>query len=110
MAGGDGAGRGCFGVVDRKPLRGRFMWPFDVAMLGGRYLLTAWAVRYGAPRRNPCRIAASSERFGGLPRLWCMNFTLFSAVVQWYEKLAASVRASLNLGQSDDWCLASREV
>ncbi len=54
------------------------MWPFDVAGLGGRYFATAFLERLGALQRNPWQMAVSSNDLGGLHRLWCMNFKLFS--------------------------------
>ena len=37
--------------VLRIPCHGRFIWPFAVAGLGLRYLVTPWAVRLGHPLR-----------------------------------------------------------
>jgi hypothetical protein len=59
------------------------MSPFDVARLRGRYLATAFSERWGAPRRKPEQMVASNKDLGGLHRLWCINLTLFSFVVQW---------------------------
>ena len=75
-------GRVGFGVVLCRPLRGRFMWPFDVAGLGIRYFWTDLALRCGAPQRKPALMALIREVIGGLQRLWCMNFTAF-ALVAW---------------------------
>ena len=83
-----------FGVVLRSPLRGRFMWPLDVAGLGMRYFVTDLMSRCGAPRRKPALIAMMSDDFGRLPRLWCMNVTALVFVVRWYEKVAMSVAAA----------------
>jgi hypothetical protein len=49
------------------------MCPFDVAVLGGRYLAMAFLERWGAPRRKPQWMVASNEDLGGLHRLWCIN-------------------------------------
>jgi hypothetical protein len=94
--------RGCFGVVLQMPCWGHFIWPFKVAGLGRRYLAMAFSVRCGALRRKPWWIAASKDDFWGLHRLWCMYFTLFSFVVQWYEMIAVSCGASLKQGSSGD--------
>jgi hypothetical protein len=67
-------------VVLRRPFRGCFMWPFDVVVLGGRYFATAFLERWGAPQRKPQWMAVSNDALGGLHRLLCMNFTLFSFV------------------------------
>ncbi len=75
--------RGAFGVVLQMPFRGHFMWSFDVAGLGRRYLAMAFLERCVAPRRKPCWMAASNELLGGLQRPWCINLTLFSFVVWW---------------------------
>ncbi len=83
-------GRIGFGVVLCRPLRGRFMWPFDVMGLGTRYFWTDLALRCGAPRRKPTLMALIREVIGRLHRLWCMNFTAFALVVWWYEKDASS--------------------
>ena len=83
-----------FGVVLRSPLRGRFMWPLDVAGLGMRYFVMDLMSRCGAPRRKPALIAVMSDNFGRLPRLWCMNVMALAFVVQWYEKVAMSVAAA----------------
>jgi hypothetical protein len=62
-----------------------FTWLFHVAFgagLGGMYLVMAFSESWGAPRRNPCQIAASKDDLGRLHRLWCINLTLFSFVMQ----------------------------
>jgi hypothetical protein len=41
------------GVALRRPLHGRFMWPFEVAGLDIRYFWTDLALRCGALRRKP---------------------------------------------------------
>ena len=94
---GNGAGSGAvaglgliFGVVLRRPLRGRFICPFDMAGLRIRYFCTVFAVRCGASFRKPALIALSNKDIGGLHKLWCMNFTPFSLLVWWYEKDACS--------------------
>ena len=46
-------------------------------MLGGRYLATFFPLIWGAPRRNPRRMASRRDELGGLHKLWCMNLTLF---------------------------------
>ena len=92
--------QGCFGVVGQIPLRGRFMWPFEAAMLSGRYLATFSPLRWGAPRRNPWRMALRRDDLSGLHKLWCMNLTLFSVEIRWYEKLASSCGVSLIQGPS----------
>jgi hypothetical protein len=73
--------QGRIGVLLRRPLHGCFMWPLDVAGLGGRYLVTAFLERRGALRRNPLWIPASKDDFVGLHRLWCINLTLFSFII-----------------------------
>jgi len=83
-----------FWVVLHSPLRGRFMWPLDVAGLGMRYFVTDLMSRCGAPRRKPASIAMMRDDFGGFPRLWCMNVTALAFVVRWYEKVAMSVAAA----------------
>jgi hypothetical protein len=72
---------GCFEVVEQIPLRRRFMWPFEVAMLGGRYLATCFPLRWGAPWRNPWWMASRRDDLDGLHKLWCMNLTLFSVEI-----------------------------
>ena len=79
-----------FGVVLRRPFWGCFICPFDVAGLGIRYFCIVFAVRCGAPFRKPALIALSNKDIGGLHKLWCMNLTLFSLLVRWYEKDACS--------------------
>ena len=69
------------GVVFCRPLRGCFMWPFDVVGLGIRYFWTDLALRCGALQRKPALMALIREVIGGLQRLWCMNFTAFALVV-----------------------------
>jgi hypothetical protein len=83
-------GRVGLGVVLRRPLRGRFLWPFDVAALGIRYFWTDLALRCGAPRRKPALMVLIREVIGGLHRLWCMKFIEFALVVWWYENNASS--------------------
>ncbi len=75
-------GRVSFGVMIRRPLRGHFMWPFDVRGFGIRYFCTDLALRCGAPWRKPALMALIREVIDGLQRLWCMNFTDFALVVQ----------------------------
>ena len=58
--------RGCFEVVEQIPLCRRFMWSLEVAMIGDRYLATAFLVRCGAPRRNPWWMTMSRNNLGGL--------------------------------------------
>ena len=72
-----------FGVVFRIPLRGRFIFPLDVAGLGRRYFVTDFMSRCGAPRRKPALMALMSDVLGGLHRLWCMNLTALALVVRW---------------------------
>ncbi len=81
----------------RRPLRGCFMWPFDVAGLGIRYLQMDLALRCGAPRRKPVLMALSRDVMGGLHKLWCMNLTAFVLVVRWYKN-DASAGICLNRG------------
>ena len=67
-------GSGCVGMgrcggrgkVLRIPWWGRFMWPFAVAGLGFRYLLTPLAVRLGHPLRKLRQIALRSVEMCGL--------------------------------------------
>ena len=93
--------RGCFKVVEQIPLRGRFMWPFEVVIHGGRYLATFFPLRWQALRRNPWRMALRRVDLGGLHKLWCINLTLFSVEVRWYKKLTSSCGVSLIQGLSD---------
>jgi hypothetical protein len=93
-------GKGALGGVERcavgfalivvlcRPFHGHFMWPLDVVGHGMRYFLTVFAVKCGAPLRKSYFIAQIKDEMGGLHKLWCMNFTSFSLVVQWYEKPA----------------------
>ncbi len=74
-------GRVGLGVMLCRPLRGHFMWPFDVTGLGIRCFWTDLALRCGAPRRKPALMALIREVISGLQRLWCMNFTAFALVV-----------------------------
>jgi hypothetical protein len=74
-------GRIGLGVVLCRPLRGHFMWPFDVVGLGIRYFWMDLALRC-APRRKPALMALIREVIGGLQRLWCMNFTAFALMVR----------------------------
>ncbi len=101
---------GLFWSGRKIPLHGCFMWPFEVAMLGGRYLATFFPLRWGAPRRNPRRMASRRDNLGGLHKLWCMNLTLFSVEVRWYEKLVSSCGVSLVQGPSGSGCGASGVV
>jgi hypothetical protein len=78
------------GVVLCRPLRGRFMWPFDVAGLGIQYFWTDLALRCGAPQRKPALMALIREVIGRLHRLWRMNFIAFALVVRWYENNTSS--------------------
>jgi hypothetical protein len=78
------------GVLLRRPLRGHFMWPFNVVGLGIRYFWTDLALRCGVPRRKPALMALIREVIGGLHGLWCMNFTAFALVVWWYENNVSS--------------------
>ncbi len=51
-----GAGNiGCKVYLDvlRIPFGVFFMWPFAVAVLGGRYFVTSFSVMLGHPSRNP---------------------------------------------------------
>ncbi len=57
-------------VVLRRPFRGLFICPFDVAGLGWRYLRTMFAWRWGAPLRKLRFMACKSDDMGGLHRLW----------------------------------------
>ena len=75
---------GVFLVVLLRPLRGRFMWPFDVAGLAMRYLRTVWASKFGAPFRNPALMAFRRDDIGGLHKLWWANFMAFDFVVHAY--------------------------
>ncbi len=77
-------------VVLRRPLRGHFMWPFNVVGLGIRCFWTDLELRCGAPQRKPALMAFIRGVISGLHRLWCMNFTAFALVVWWYEKDASS--------------------
>jgi hypothetical protein len=81
-------GLGVFLVVFLRPLRGRFMWPFDVAGLAMRYLRTVWASKFGALFRNPALMAFRRDNIGGLHKLWWANFTAFNFVVRAYENPA----------------------
>ena len=88
MGRGNGAGDGAvagvgliLGVVLRRPIRGCFICPFDLAGLGIRYFCTVFAVRCGAPFRKPVLIALSNDNIGGSHKLWCMNLTSFSLLV-----------------------------
>ncbi len=84
-----GMGRhGGLGVVLRIPWWGCFMWPFAVAGLGLRYLVTPLAVKFGHPLRKPLRMALSRVDIRGLHRdLWA-NFMLLALVgTVWVNKL-----------------------
>ena len=97
---GDGAVAGVgltLGVVLRRPLRGCFICPFDVAGLGIRYFRTVFAVRCGAPFRKPALIALSNGDIGGLHKLWCMNLTSFSLLVRWYKQEACYAVSLLSI-------------
>ena len=61
-------GTGCTAFLDVlcTPFGGFFMWPFAVAVLGGRYLTTSFSVMLGHPSRKPARIALSKVESGGL--------------------------------------------
>ncbi len=72
-----------------RPLRGRFMCPFEVAGLAMRYLHTIWASKFGAPVRNPALMAFRRDDIGGLHKLWwARNFTAFIFIVRAYENPA----------------------
>jgi hypothetical protein len=83
-------GLGVFLVVLLRPLRGHFMWPFDVAGLAMRYLRTIWASKFGAHFRNPALMAFRRDYIGGSHKLWWANFTAFDFVVRAYENPVAS--------------------
>jgi hypothetical protein len=55
-------------------------------------------------------MASRRDDLGGLHKLWCMNLTLFSVEVRWYEKLVRSCRVSLIQGPSGSGCEASGVV
>ena len=55
-------------------------------------------------------MASRRDDLGGLHKLWCMNLTLFSVDVRWYEKLASSCGVSLIQGPSGSGCAASGVV
>ena len=78
-------------VVLRSPLRGRFMWPFDVAGLDIRYLRTVNKSKFGAPFRKLALMALRRDDIGGLHMPWWANFTAFALVVRAYEKPAMSM-------------------
>lgn len=84
--------------VLRTPFGGFFMWPFAVAVLGGRYLTTSFSVIFGHPSRKPARMALSKVEIGGLHSDWCANLTAF--VLQFMEcvKLIVSVTGSVVSG------------
>ncbi len=63
-------GLGVFLVLLLRPLRVRFMWPFDVAGLAMRYLQTVWASKIVALFRNPALMAFRRDNIGGLHKLW----------------------------------------
>ncbi len=80
--------RGGRGVVLRIPWWGRFMWPFAVAGLGLRYLVTPLAVKFGHPLRKPLWMALSRVDIHGLHRDWWANFMLLALVrTVWVNKL-----------------------
>ena len=88
MGRGNGAGDGAvagvgliLGVVLRRPLRGCFICPFDVAGISIRYFCTVFAVRCNAPFRKPALISLNKTDIGGLHKLWCTNLTSFSLLV-----------------------------
>ncbi len=93
-------GKGAIGGVERcavgfgltvvlcRPFRGRFMWPLDVVELGMRYSCTVFVIKCGAPLRKSHLIAWINDEVGGLHKLYCINFTSLSLVVQWYKKPA----------------------
>jgi hypothetical protein len=54
---------GCFEVVERIPLRRCFMWPFEVAMLGGRYLAT-FSPEMGSTVEESSTDGFKERRFG----------------------------------------------
>ena len=74
-------GRVGLGVMLCRPLRGHFMWPFDVAELDIRYFWMDLALRCGGLQRKPALMALIREVMGKLQRLWCMNLTAFALVV-----------------------------
>jgi hypothetical protein len=79
--------RGC-GVVLQIPWWGRFMWPFAVAGLGLRYLVTPLAVKFGHPLRKPLWMALSRVDIHGIHRDWWANFMLLALVrTVWVKKL-----------------------
>ena len=57
--------QGCFEVVEQFPLRVYFMWPFEVAMPGGRYLATTFPLKCGALCRNLLGRMEINVSFGG---------------------------------------------
>ena len=75
-------------MVLRRPLCGRFMWPFDVEGLAMRYLRTVCLSKFGAPFRIFFVMALRRDDIGGLHRPWCANFTAFAFVVCAYENPA----------------------
>ena len=77
------------GRVLRRPCLGRFMWPFDVAGLGLRYLMISVSVMLGHPFRNPLRTAFRRVEIFGLHSDWCANLTALAHVRTEYAKVAA---------------------
>ena len=64
----------------RIPWHGHFMWPFAVAMLGFKYFVTFFAVRFGQLVMKPHRIAFINMDMRGLHRDWWANHMLFAFV------------------------------
>ncbi len=75
------------------------MWPFAVAVLGGKYLTASFSVMLGHPSRKPARIALSKVESGGLHNDWCANFTAFVLQVMECVKLIVSVTGSVVSGR-----------
>ena len=79
----------------RIPCRGRFMWPFAVAVLGLRYLRINRSDKLGHPLRNPHRTALRRVEILGLHRDWWANFMALAQVFTECVNVARVVPGSL---------------
>ena len=68
-------------VVDRMPLRVRFMCPLAVAVDSGRYFWTRFDVIFGKQMSWSLSMALQNVSSVGEKRHWCMNW-IVSAIVE----------------------------
>jgi hypothetical protein len=86
------------GQVLLMPWRGRFMWPFAVAVIGLRFFRMNVSFIMGHPLRNPHRTALRSKEILGLHRDWCANLTALARVCTECVNAATLTPGCVSLG------------